>query len=110
MHVALQRRATHTQPACGGEGTGPANQLARLPEADMAGCYEFVVIGSGPSGRRAAIQAAQLGHSVPVIECRMKVGGESVLHGTIPSTTLSYTAVNTSAWRARCFYACTYRA
>ena len=32
--------------------------------------YDLVVIGSGPSGRRAAIQAAKWGHSVLVIENR----------------------------------------
>ena len=53
--------------------------------------YELVVIGSGPAGRRAAIQAAKLGRSVLVIENRLRVGGVSVHTGTIPSKTLRET-------------------
>jgi flavin-dependent dehydrogenase len=36
--------------------------------------YDFIVVGSGPSGRRAAIQAAKLGKSVLVVEGRRRVG------------------------------------
>lgn len=65
--------------------------------------YDFVVLGSGPAGRRAAIQAAKLGHSVLVIDDRSKVGGVSVHTGTIPSKTLRETALNLSGWRERGF-------
>lgn len=75
----------------------------------MAAVYEFIVIGSGPSGRRAAIQAAKLGKSVLVIEGRMRVGGVSVHTGTIPSKTLRETALNLSGWRERGFYGRSYR-
>ncbi|EIZ77370.1 putative soluble pyridine nucleotide transhydrogenase [Novosphingobium sp. Rr 2-17] len=73
------------------------------------GVYDFIVIGSGPSGRRAAIQAAKLGKSVLVIEGRLKVGGVSVHTGTIPSKTLRETALNLSGWRERGFYGRSYR-
>ena len=33
----------------------------------MAHDYQLIVIGSGPAGRRAAIQAAKLGKSVVVV-------------------------------------------
>ena len=46
--------------------------------------YDLIVIGSGPAGRRGAIQAAKLGKSVLVIENRLRVGGVSVHTGTIP--------------------------
>lgn len=46
--------------------------------------YEMIVIGSGPSGRRAAVQAAKLGKSVLVVEKGRRVGGVSVHTGTIP--------------------------
>ena len=36
--------------------------------------HDFVIIGSGPAGRRAAIQAAKLGRSVLVIEKGRRVG------------------------------------
>ena len=35
--------------------------------------YDLIVIGSGPAGRRSAIQAAKLGHSVLVIENRLRI-------------------------------------
>lgn len=71
--------------------------------------YELIVIGSGPAGRRAAIQAAKLGKSVLVIEGRARVGGVSVHTGTIPSKTLRETALNLSGWRERGFYGRSYR-
>ncbi len=71
--------------------------------------YELVVIGSGPAGRRAAIQAAKLGHKVLVIENRLRVGGVSVHTGTIPSKTLRETVLNLSGWRERGFYGLSYR-
>lgn len=72
--------------------------------------YDFVVLGSGPAGRRAAIQAAKLGRSVLVVDDRRKVGGVSVHTGTIPSKTLRETALNLSGWRERGFYGRSYRA
>ncbi|MBD3761067.1 MAG: Si-specific NAD(P)(+) transhydrogenase [Rhizorhabdus sp.] len=71
--------------------------------------YELIVIGSGPAGRRAAIQAAKLGKSVLVIENRYRVGGVSVHTGTIPSKTLRETVLNLSGWRERGFYGRAYR-
>lgn len=71
--------------------------------------FDFIVIGSGPSGRRAAIQAAKLGHSVLVVERGRKVGGVSVHTGTIPSKTLRETVLNLSGWRERGFYGRAYR-
>lgn len=71
--------------------------------------YDLIVIGSGPSGRRAAIQAAKLGRSVLVVENRLRVGGVSVHTGTIPSKTLRETVLNLSGWRERGFYGLAYR-
>lgn len=71
--------------------------------------YELVVIGSGPAGRRAAVQAAKLGKSVLVVEGRKRVGGVSVHTGTIPSKTLRETVLNLSGWRERGFYGRAYR-
>jgi NAD(P) transhydrogenase len=69
----------------------------------------MIVIGSGPSGRRAAIQSAKIGKSVLVVEKGRKVGGASVHTGTIPSKTLRETALNLSGWRERGFYGRAYR-
>jgi len=49
--------------------------------------YDLLVIGSGPGGEKAAIQAAKLGKSVLVVE-RDGTGGNSLHTGTIPSKTL----------------------
>ncbi len=71
--------------------------------------YDFIVIGSGPAGRRAAIQAAKFGRKVLVVERGRRVGGVSVHTGTIPSKTLRETALNLSGWRERGFYGRSYR-
>jgi len=49
---------------------------------------DLLVLGSGPSGQKAAIQAAKLGKRVAVVERRAKLGGNSIHTGTIPSKTL----------------------
>ena len=71
--------------------------------------YDFVVIGSGPSGRRAAVQAAKIGKRVLVVEKGRRVGGVSVHTGTIPSKTLRETVLNLTGWRERGFYGRAYR-
>ncbi|MBT3557470.1 MAG: FAD-dependent oxidoreductase [Rhodospirillales bacterium] len=74
----------------------------------MTSC-DLIVIGSGPAGKRAAIQAAKWGKSVYVIEERQSVGGVTVHTGTIPSKTLRETVLNLSGWRERAFYGRSYR-
>jgi NAD(P) transhydrogenase len=49
---------------------------------------DVIVIGSGPGGQRAAIQAAKLGKRVAVVERRERVGDVSIHTGTVPSKTL----------------------
>ncbi|MBB2168705.1 Si-specific NAD(P)(+) transhydrogenase [Gluconacetobacter aggeris] len=66
--------------------------------------YDLIVIGSGPSGRRAAVQASKFGRSVLVIERQAQVGGVSVHTGTIPSKTLRETILNLTGWRERGIY------
>ncbi|MFT8947531.1 MAG: FAD-dependent oxidoreductase, partial [Acetobacter aceti] len=72
--------------------------------------YDLVVIGSGPSGRRAGVQAAKLGRSVLIIEKNTRVGGVCVHTGTIPSKTLRETVLNLTGWREQAFYGRAYRA
>ncbi|MCC6678998.1 MAG: Si-specific NAD(P)(+) transhydrogenase [Phycisphaerales bacterium] len=50
--------------------------------------FDLCVIGSGPAGQKAAIQAAKLGKRVCVIEQREEVGGATINTGTIPSKAL----------------------
>ena len=54
--------------------------------------FDLVVIGSGPGGIRAAIQAAKLGKRVLVVE-KDRPGGNSVHTGTIPSKSLREAAM-----------------
>jgi NAD(P) transhydrogenase len=49
---------------------------------------DLAVIGSGPAGQKAAIQAAKLGGSVVVIEKDPAPGGACLYSGTIPSKSL----------------------
>lgn len=60
---------------------------------------DLLVIGSGPGGQRAAIQAAKLGHRVAVAERRDRLGGVSIHTGTIPSKTLRQAVLEQLATR-----------
>jgi NAD(P) transhydrogenase len=70
--------------------------------------YELLVIGSGPAGQRAAIQAAKLGRRVAVVE-RRELGGVSVNWGTIPSKTLREAIVYLTGMSQRSTYGESYR-
>ncbi|MEQ9693162.1 Si-specific NAD(P)(+) transhydrogenase [Shimia sp. SDUM112013] len=72
--------------------------------------YDLIIIGSGPAGRAAAIQAGKLKRRVLVIDANERLGGVSVHTGTIPSKTLRETVLNLSGWRERSFYGRGYRA
>ena len=55
--------------------------------------FDFAVIGSGPAGQKAAIQAAKLHKKVCLIEQSRELGGSCVHRGTIPSKTLRENAL-----------------
>ncbi len=59
----------------------------------MSTAFDFVVIGGGPAGQKAAIQAVKAGKSAALIEEQPGIGGECVQRGTIPSKTLRETAL-----------------
>jgi NAD(P) transhydrogenase len=60
---------------------------------------DLLVIGSGPGGQKAAIQAAKLGKRVAVAERRDRLGGVSIHTGTIPSKTLRQATLEQLATR-----------
>ncbi len=66
---------------------------------------DFVVIGSGPAGQKAAIQAAKLGKSVIIVEKDHVLGGASLNSGTIPSKSLREAILDLTDFYERSFYA-----
>ncbi len=64
----------------------------------MKKIWDLIVIGSGPAGQRAAVQAAKIGKSVLVVE-RNRVGGGCLHWGTIPSKTLREASLDPSLGR-----------
>lgn len=67
----------------------------------MEASFDMIVIGSGPAGQKAAVQAAKAKASVVVIEEGEAVGGACVHRGTIPSKTLRETAIALGQLRRR---------
>ena len=70
--------------------------------------YDVLVIGSGPSGQRAAIQSAKLHKRVAIIERKAVVGGVCVNSGTIPSKTMREAVMHLSGYRYRSLYGASY--
>ena len=70
--------------------------------------YDLLVIGSGPAGQRAAIQAAKLDKRVGIVERRAVVGGVCINTGTIPSKTLREAVLHLSGYRERGLYGAAY--
>jgi NAD(P) transhydrogenase len=71
--------------------------------------FDLVVIGSGPAGQRAAIQAAKSGSRVALIERREVVGGTCINTGTIPSKTMREAVLHLSGFLFQGIYGVNYR-
>src|SRR6266550_4770635 len=71
--------------------------------------YDMLVIGSGPAGQKAAIQAAKIGKKVGIIERREVVGGICINTGTIPSKSLREAVLFLSGFRQRNLYGAGFR-
>ncbi len=64
--------------------------------------YDLAIIGSGPAGVSAAVQAAKLGKRVCVIEKNFEsIGGAWIQTGTLPSKTLREVLAMTNSVRAQ---------
>ncbi|HVS69781.1 MAG TPA: Si-specific NAD(P)(+) transhydrogenase [Phycisphaerae bacterium] len=66
--------------------------------------YELAVIGSGPAGQKAAIQAAKLGKRVCIIEKNPVLGGAGINTGTIPSKALREAVLHLTGTNKRALY------
>lgn len=71
--------------------------------------YDLLVIGCGPAGQRAAVQAAKLRKRVAIIDSREVVGGVCVNAGTIPSKSFKEAVCFLSGYRKRGMYGPGYR-
>ncbi|HLZ35915.1 MAG TPA: Si-specific NAD(P)(+) transhydrogenase [Nitrospira sp.] len=71
--------------------------------------FDLLVIGTGPAGQKAAVQAAKLGKKVGIIERKEVVGGVCINSGTIPSKSLREAVLYLSGFRQRSLYGASYR-
>ena len=71
--------------------------------------YDLIVIGSGPSGQRAAVAASKMKKRVAVVEARSVVGGVCINTGTIPSKTMREAVMHLSGYNYRSIYGMNYR-
>src|SRR5260370_33738689 len=91
--------AAKTPHSCSALAPPPADPRQLEPLSLLSRCYgwrvavdcfvlmqqfDLIVIGSGPAGQGAAIQAAQTGKSVALIERREVLGGSNTNNGTNP--------------------------
>jgi NAD(P) transhydrogenase len=70
--------------------------------------FDLFVLGTGPAGQRAAVQAAKLGKRVGICEKREMVGGVCVNTGTIPSKTFREAVLYLSGIAQRANYGASY--
>ncbi len=66
--------------------------------------YDLVVIGSGPAGQKAALNAAKLGKRVALVEREHLVGGVCIHTGTIPSKAIREAVLHLTGIRERAVY------
>ncbi len=69
---------------------------------------DLAVVGGGPAGHHAAIQAAKAGRRVALVDARPEVGGACVHCGTIPSKTLREAILYLTGYRQRGIYGLNY--
>ena len=66
--------------------------------------YDLIVLGSGPAGEKAAIEASQMRKTTAIVERHSVQGGVCIHTGTIPSKTLRETVLYISGLRQRSVY------
>src|ERR1700740_2379845 len=71
--------------------------------------FDMIVLGSGPAGQRAAIQASKSGKRVAIVERREVIGGVCINTGTIPSKTMREAVLHLSGYNYQNIYGVSYR-
>ena len=71
--------------------------------------FDLLVLGSGPSGQKAAIAAAKLGRRVGIVDRRDMIGGVCINTGTVPSKTLREAVLYLTGLSQRDLYGSSYR-
>lgn len=83
--------------------------MAKTPKISSEFDYDIIIIGCGPAGQRAAIQASKLKKKVAIVDEREFVGGVCVNAGTIPSKSFKEAVLYLSGYRQRSVYGAGYR-
>jgi len=93
--------------------SGPAKLVlacgATSCDASAVYDYDLLVLGSGPSGQKAAIAAAKLGKHVGIVDRRDMIGGVCINTGTVPSKTLREAVLYLTGLSQRDLYGSSYR-
>ena len=70
--------------------------------------FDLVIVGSGPSGQKAALNSAKLGKRVAMIDRKELVGGVCIHTGTIPSKAIREAVLHLTAFNERSVYGNSY--
>ena len=65
---------------------------------------DLAVIGAGPAGEKGALQAAQEGKKVVLVDRMGMLGGSCLHQGTIPSKALRLAILDITGFQLRAFY------
>ena len=84
--------------------------MTEIPENNATAFdYDIIVMGSGPSGQKAAVQAAKLRKRVALVEYERDLGGVCTNTGTIPSKSFRQAVLHLTGFRERSIYGSAYR-
>ena len=67
-------------------------------------CFDLLVIGSGPAGQKAALNAVKLGKRVAIVDRAASLGGVCIHTGTIPSKAIREAVLHLTGLRERSVY------
>jgi len=102
--MAERRARVNKEP-----GGGPRDYNGDILPPHAMEKYDIIVIGSGPAGQRAAIQASKFGKKAALIERLEVVGGTAINTGTIPSKTIREAVLHLSGYQYQSIYGVNYR-